>query len=83
LINYLGEYPGVFDSEQIGLMTKALERAWKSLQGREAGYALGNDAEPTRLALAKYIIAAALGGESDPRRLSEGALAKLALTKKI
>ena len=80
---YLSDYPGVFDSEQIGLMSKALDRAWAAVQASKANYAMGDDAEPARVALAKWIIAAAMGGELDPRRLSEGALADLAGANKL
>ncbi len=76
--HYLGDYPGVFDSEQIGLMGKAFDHAWAAVLASKASYAMGDDAEPARAALAKWIIAAAMSGERDPRRLSEGALANFA-----
>ena len=78
VINYLDDHPGMFDNEQIGLMSKAFDHAWAAVQASKASYAMGDKAEPARAALAKWIIAAAKGGELDPRRLSEGALAHLA-----
>ena len=78
MIKDFGDYSGVFDSEQIGLMSKALDDAWAAVQASKASYAMGDEAELARVALAKWIIAAAMGGERDPRRLSEGALANLA-----
>ena len=78
MIWYLRDYPGVFDSEQIRLMSKALDDAWTAVQASGASYAPGDEAERARAALAKWIIAATIGGELDPRRLSEGALADLA-----
>ena len=78
MIRYLGDYPGVFDNEKIGLMSKALDHAWAAVQASQASYAMGEEAEPARAALAKYIIAAAMGGERDPHRLSNGAQADLA-----
>ena len=76
--HYLSDYPGVFDSEQIGLMVMALDRAWTAVQASKASYAMGDDPERARAVLAKWIIAAAMRGELDPRRLSESALAHLA-----
>ncbi len=78
MIKYFGDYPGAFDSEQIGLMSKALDRAWKAVQASKASYALGDEAEQARAALAKHIIEAAKQGERDPRRLSEAARISLA-----
>ena len=78
MIRYLGDYPGVFDIDQIRLMTAALNGAWTTVQRSQATYAIGDEAEPTRTALAKHIIKEVNQGEHDPRRLSEGALADLA-----
>jgi len=83
VIWYLRDYPGVFDSEQIGLMSKALDRAWATVQASKASCAMGDEAEAARAALAKWIISAAMGGELDPRRLSDGALADLARANKF
>jgi hypothetical protein len=80
---YLGDYSGAFNSEQIRLMSEALDQAWVALKASKASYAMGDEAEPARAALAKWIIAAAKGGEFDPRRLSEGALADLAGANKF
>jgi hypothetical protein len=81
MIRYLGDYAGVFDPNQIRLMGTALDDAWAIVRASKATYATGDEAELTREALAKSIIAAAIGGELDPHQLSEDALAKLAHCK--
>lgn len=78
MIRYSIDYPDMFDSEQIGLMDKALDDAWTTVEASGANYARGDEAERARAALAQSIIAAATDGEFDPRRLSEGALGDLA-----
>ena len=83
MIWYLRDYPGVFDSEQIRLMSKAFDHAWAAVQASKASYATGDDAEPARAALAKWIIGAAMGGELDPRRLSVGAQAARAAAQDL
>ena len=67
-----------FDNEKIGVMSMALDRAWAAVQASKASYANGDEAETARALLANSIIAAALGGELDPRHLSEAALVDLA-----
>ena len=81
MIKYFSEYSGAFDNEQIGLMSVAFEQAWKALQATKASYAIGDRAESTRAALAKYIIEAATQGELDSHEL--GAVALKALDEKL
>jgi hypothetical protein len=68
----------MFDNEQIRLMSKALDHAWAAVQASRSNYAMGDEAERVRTALAKSIVAAARDGELDPHRLSLGAQAALA-----
>ncbi len=82
MIGYSGEYAGVFNSDEIRMMTDALNDALKGAQANGATYAMGDNAEPARDALAKLVIQEARQGERDPRRISEAALHHLAATHK-
>jgi hypothetical protein len=78
MIRYLYKYPGVFDMAEVRILTAALNIAWTTVEASGVRYAMGDNAEPSRAALAKHIIEAAMQGERDQRRLSEGARVSLA-----
>jgi hypothetical protein len=61
-----------FDPETIEVLTAALEEAWELLQTRRRIY---GGHENARTALATHVMAAAMEGERDVKRLSERALA--------
>jgi hypothetical protein len=61
-----------FDPETIEVLTAALDEAWEQLQTRRRIF---GGHENARTALATHVMAAALEGERDVKRLSERALA--------
>jgi hypothetical protein len=74
-------HAGVFDAEQIGILTAAFDETWQAVQGSGAPFASNGEAEATRDLIALRIIAMARLGELDCRRLRDGALLYLARMK--
>jgi hypothetical protein len=71
---YLKAYEGVFNSAAIPVLVDAFDEAWKAVQDSDAI----NATEAARVALAKYIVDAALISGCDHRRLCDDALQHLA-----
>jgi hypothetical protein len=69
---YLAEHPevGVFNPEDVQIMSDALDAAWAQVEQKG-----GEDAHALRTALAKRIVDLAGKGERNRQRLIEGALA--------
>jgi hypothetical protein len=76
MLDYLKQYPGMFDSDEVNLLAAAFDRAWATVTASGA-YVEGN-AEKTRLLLARHIIKDAQSGQFDERLLCDGALLHLA-----
>lgn len=72
---YLDPHRGAFYSSVAGTLAVAFDEAWQSVRAGGGPYAIGENAEAARAALASHIIGAALLGERDPRRLCDGAIA--------
>jgi len=71
---------GVFEPDQVKVLTTAFDEAWKTVQGSGVAFASNGHAEATKEILAMRIIALARLGESDPGRLRDDALLYLART---
>jgi hypothetical protein len=71
---------GVFEPDQVRVLTAAFEEAWKAVQG-SGPIASNGHAEATREILALRIIEKARLGETDPIRLRDDALLHPAQTK--
>jgi hypothetical protein len=61
-----------FDPETIRLLTSAFEDAWREI---DRSASIGPDVDATRDKLARLIIAAAQGGQRDPIKLRDDAIA--------
>ena len=75
MFEHLDDYKGDFTSDEIKLMTKALDASLKSIHGNGSGMAPGHSAAEKREELEKYIIDAARKGERNQHQLSEIATA--------
>jgi hypothetical protein len=71
-------HQGVFDPEEVAILTSVFDEAWKAVQDSGAVFALNGESEATREIIARRIIALALLGERDRVRLREDALLYLA-----
>jgi hypothetical protein len=67
-------HEGVFEPNQVQVLTAAFDEAWKAVQGSGASFASNGHAGATREILALRIIAKARLGETDPIRLRDDAL---------
>ena len=69
---------GVFPPGEVAILVAAFDQAWDRLV--KNGVQLGSERsiEEARNVLGKYIIAEALNGERDQRRLAQGALLQYA-----
>jgi hypothetical protein len=74
---FLAEHLGVFDPDDIRILTAAFDKAWEAVQASGAIFDKAK-ADSARAILAKHIIAAAKAGEFDQGRLRYGALLALA-----
>ena len=74
---YLRAHPGVFDPEEIRILSAALDKAWQLIQASGAKFETDAEAEVMRAILAKHIIETAKQGERDERLLCDVALAQL------
>jgi hypothetical protein len=74
--SYLQNHPTAFDPDEIGILSSALDEAWKTITA--SGARLDGDARAVRDALAKHIVEAVQRGELNKRKLCEGALAHFA-----
>jgi hypothetical protein len=70
-------YDGVFTPEDVRILVAAFDAAWTSLMSSGAPFSEEHHQEVAREVLAKAVIRAAQGGESDERRLKEAALLEL------
>jgi hypothetical protein len=77
---YLHSHPdgGTFDPETVGILTDALDAAWRSLQTTGVNFTSRGQAEAARDRLARHIIEMAKLGERDRSRLRDDALNHLA-----
>ena len=73
--------PGVFEPEDVKILTHAFDDAWARVQASKIPYAAEEYAHARRLILAKHIINAASAGEHDPRWLADSALLYLSQQK--
>jgi len=74
-------HAGVFDPEQVGIVSAAFDQTWQAVQDTRAPFASNGAAEATGDVVALRIIAMARLGELDCDRLREGALRYLAEMK--
>src|SRR2546429_4779055 len=74
---HLKTRPGVFDPDEVRILSAALDKAWQSIQAGGAKFDTDAEAEAVRAILAKHIIETAKKGERDERQLCDGALAQL------
>ena len=74
-------HAGVFDPEQVRLVTAAFDQTWQAVQDTGTPFASNGVAEATGDVVALRIIAMARLGELDCDRLREGALRYLAEMK--
>ena len=74
--NYLQNNPTAFDPDEVGILSGALDDAWKTVKA--SGAHLDGNAQAVRDALAKHIVEAAQRGELNKRKLCDGALAHFA-----
>ena len=72
---------GVFDPEQVRIVTAAFDQTWQAVQDTATPFASNGVAEATGDVVALRIIAMARLGELDCERLREGALRYLAEMK--
>jgi hypothetical protein len=75
---YIKTSLGHFDSEEVRILSAALDKAWRSVVASGAAFETDTEAKSARLMLANYIIEAASLGELDQRRLCAGAVVHLA-----
>jgi hypothetical protein len=74
-------HAGVFDPEQVRLVTAAFDQTWQAVQDTGTPFASNGVAEATGDVVALRIIGMARLGELDCERLREGALRYLAEMK--
>ena len=78
MLGHLKSHQGVFNPEEVSILTTVFDEAWKTVQGGAGASALNGEAQAMREGIARRIIALALLGERDPSRLREEALRYLA-----
>ena len=78
MLGHLKSYQGVFNPEEVSILTTVFDEAWKTVQGEAGVSALNGEAQAMRESIARRIIALALLGERDPSRLRQEALRDLA-----
>ena len=78
MLGHLKSHQGVFNPEEVSILTAVFDEAWKTVQGGAGASALNGEAQAMREGIARRIIALALLGERDPGRLREEALRDLA-----
>ena len=78
MLGHLKSHQGVFNPEEVSILTTVFDEAWKTVQDEAGASALNGEAQAMRESIARRIIALALLGERDPRRLREEALRDLA-----
>ena len=78
MLGHLKSHQGVFNPEEVSILTTVFDEAWKTVQGGAGAAALNGEAQAMREGIARRIIALALLGERDPSRLREEALRDLA-----
>ena len=76
MLVYLTKRPHAFDPETVALLCATFDTAWGTIQASGARF---NILEGAHNELAKHIVALALPGERNRRRLIDGALARLRL----
>ena len=81
LIHHLSSHEGVFNPEEVRILTAAFDETWKAVQENGAPFATNGQAEAMREAIALRIIAMAWFGDRDRRRLRDDALLYLARMK--
>jgi hypothetical protein len=74
---YLKEHPAAFDPDTIGILSAALDEAWRQVEANRTVYKLDGHAEGARNVLAKSIVDMVKEVERDPQRLIQGALTRL------
>ncbi|HEY7302041.1 MAG TPA: hypothetical protein VH684_29460 [Xanthobacteraceae bacterium] len=78
MLRQLKHHEGVFNAEEVHILTTVFDDTWKTVQDSGAKFALNGGAEATREIIARRIIAMALLGERDGGRLRDDALLHLA-----
>jgi hypothetical protein len=78
MLGHLNSHEGVFNPEEVSILTTVFDETWKAAREDGAAPALNGQAEAAREMLARRIIALALLGERDPSRLRDQALLYLA-----
>jgi hypothetical protein len=69
---------GVFDAEEVRILTTAFDEAWKTVQDSGVSFASNGHSEATREFLALRIVEMAQLGERDSDRLRDDAILHLA-----
>jgi len=78
MLSHLKSHQGVFNPEEVSILTTVFDEAWKTVQGGAGAAALHGETQAMREGIARRIIALALLGERDPSRLRDEALRDLA-----
>ena len=78
MLGHLKSHQGVFNPEEVSILTTVFDEAWKTVQGGAGAAALHGETQAMREGIARRIIALALLGERDPSRLRDEALRDLA-----
>ena len=78
MLGHLKSHQGVFNPEEVSILTTVFDEAWKTVQDGAGASALNGEAQAMREGIARRIIALALLGERDPSRLRDEALRDLA-----
>jgi hypothetical protein len=78
MLRHLECHQGVFNPEEVAILTGVFDEAWKAVQASGTAFTLNGEAEAAREIIARRIIALALLGERDHVRLREDALLYLA-----
>ena len=81
MLDFLKQYPGMFDSDEVKLLAAAFDKAWATV--KVSGAYVDGNAQKTRELLARYIIKEAQMGHRDERLLCDGALLHLAKEAKL
>jgi hypothetical protein len=69
---------GVFDADEVRILTTAFDGAWKAVKDSGVSFASSGHSEATRELLALRIVEMAQRGERDSRRLRDDAILHLA-----
>ncbi len=81
MIDYLKQYPGMFDAAELELLAAAFDKAWTAVKA--SGAYPDYSSERARALLARHIIEKAKAGERNPEQLCESALAHLAQEQEV